>query len=994
MKRTCALILFLLSVSLPESDAQPGRFRFQHLTVDDGLSQDIITAIAQDDLGFMWFGTEDGLNLYDGFSFKVFKHTPGDSSTLAGNDVTSILPDGRGRLWVGTASGLDLIDVRTRAVRHVSIPSGGVPLSVNALCSAPGGDVWVGTSKGLFRSSGLTLSRASLRGNPVLDLIWGLAADGPDTLWCISARGLECLRPSHDTLVPVDIPASFSGAMRGRGVTRVFRDRERMFWVCTGDSGIFRFDPDLHPAGRYRASGGGAHAILDNGVRTVVEDPSGFKWFGTMSGLEVIDPEARGITHLTADAGSPTALLGTRGYALYVDRSGILWIGTYRGGINTYAPSREKFRLHPLAEGSSPLNVYSMLEAPDGTILAGTEHGVYSPAPGGSSWIRRPGYGDRSVYCLSRTGSGEIWLGTEGLIGTLPGYSKSRRVIRLPVNDPVRCILEYEDGGFLIGTDVSGVFRVGPGSSAAVRWSPRGEKIEGGVWTITRDSRGALWIGTWGSPRFYRYDGKTDSLTRFGQGPGFGVEFSGTSVKAIREDSAGNLWLGTWGTGLYRRDHGTGTFTRYTETDGLSNNFVKSVEIDRHGKIWVGTERGLTWLDPSRGSFRNFTQRDGLLGTFFYSGASIRDGNGVLYFGGPGGLISFDPDSLRYNQSVPPVVITGFNVFDRPVPRFSPGGSSGPFELRYDQVYFSFEFVALDFTDPPRNRYAYMLEGFDRTWIDAGGRRFVSYTHLDPGAYTFRVRASNSDGLWNDEGASLALVITPAFWTTWWFRTAVAALLLLLSYGFYRARIRTILEVERLRQRIARDLHDDIGTNLSAIVLASEMAGHGETAVSPPPLAAFDEIRTIALLTQEHMRDIVWMLNPTNDSVGFLVARMREDAARLLRNIPHTFRAPEGSSPVRIELGRKRNFFLVYKEALHNIVRHSGATAVDIEVTLTESDLAFSVRDNGKGFEPETVVHGNGIDSMVERARQLGAGLRIESGPGKGTRITLGAKIA
>lgn len=998
MRRTRILFLFLAALSFPEADAQFPRFRFQHLSVEDGLSQDIVTAIAQDDLGFMWFGTEDGLNVFDGFSFTIFKHTPGDSSTLAGNDITSLCADGRGHLWVGTPAGADVIDIRTRVIRHVYATGGERPGGVAALAAAGSGDLWIATNRGLFKTAGLTARRVRIPGKPDTVRFWSLNAEGTERLWCEGAGGVDCYRVSGDSLVSLDIPQSFRRELSGHAVSSVLRDSKRSVWVCTADDGIYQFDSTLHPLNHFSARPGGAGALRDNGVRTVVEDRSGLLWFGTMSGAEVLDPGTGEFTHVVEEASRPGGLIGSRGYSLCLDRSGILWLGTYRGGINTYAPFREKFRLYSLAEGALPRNPYAILVTSDGTLLVGTERGVYSPVTGRGTagWIRRRGYEGHVISSLNQTRSGEVWVGMEGSIGTLPGWSTHPRIIRLPVNDPVHFVYEDARGTLWIGTDVRGLFLAGRDGSPPVQWMPRGEKIDGGAWTIAEDQRGSLWIGTWISPWLYEYDRSIDSVFRFGSGPGSDREFTGTSVKAIREDSAGNLWFGTWGTGLYRRDHATGAFTRFTEADGLSSNFVKSVEIDRHGGLWVGTERGLSWLDPLRGSFRNFSQRDGLQGNFFYSGASFRDSNGVMYFGGPGGIIVFDPDSIRYNMSAPPVVITGFNVFEKPVPFVALPGGSGSVVLKHDQVFFSFEFVALDFTDPPRNRYAYMLEGFDRSWVDASGRRYASYTHLDPGTYTFRVRASNNDGAWNDRGASMTVVITPAFWSTWWFRVAVVALLLLASFAFYRSRIRSLLEVERMRQRIARDLHDDIGTNLSAIVIASEMAGGAETggAGSPSHTAAFEDIRTVALLTQEHMRDIVWMLNPANDSVGLLVERMRDDASRLLRATPHTFHAPQKESSGRVELGVKRNIFLIYKEALHNIVKHSRATAVSIEVVFSNSRIEFAVRDNGRGFDPGTVVRGNGIDSMTERARALGADFSIGSSPGRGTEIRLVTKIA
>ncbi len=292
---------------------------------------------------------------------------------------------------------------------------------------------------------------------------------------------------------------------------------------------------------------------------------------------------------------------------------------------------------------------------------------------------------------------------------------------------------------------------------------------------------------------------------------------------------------------------------------------------------------------------------------------------------------------------------------------------------------------------PQRNRYAYKLDGVDRDWIQAGPRTYAAYTHLDAGSYTFHVRASNNDGVWNTEGASITVTIAPPFWSTWWFRILSLALVIGLLYRLYRYRLGKIQEVERLRRRIARDLHDEIGTNLSAIVLASQMAGRGEI---PTGLNEYVvSMKSLAAETQEHMRNIVWMLNPRNDAPEMLLTRMKDEAARLLRDIPYVFECPEKGFPTTYDLDWKRQMFLLYKEALHNIARHSNATSAKISLKYSSGTLELQLTDNGKGFDPQSPVGGNGIENMKVRAQQMGAELRIDSTAGKGTHILLRAKI-
>lgn len=984
MKRS--VIAFLL-VPIFSPSLLSQQVHFQHLTIDDGLSQDIVTAIVQDDQGFMWFGTEDGLNQYDGTSFTVYKHNPNDSTTLSSNFIGALLADMRGHLWVSTSLGIDLFDIRTKTFQHIAA-MGGPHISSTGFCQGADSSVWIGSSEGLFRYKGGKFSRADLDGQPMTHTVWGMLSEG-NLMWVVDTAGLHCYVVQQEHLQSVELPPALHPL---RGLSRIFRDREHQLWVCTWNNGIFRFDPTLGFAEHYTAKPGNATALRDNSVRTGLEDREGTLWFGTSSGLEKFDPSHDGFIHFESGPGNPSGFLGDRVYALCVDRTGILWVGTYRGGVNAYAPARQKFRAMTLSPGTKAEDVFAVSETPDGKILVGTDNGLYSW--GGSadgSWIPYSKFEGKPILSTARLGNKDTWVGTEGSIERLGGSGDGPGRITLPVNDDVRVIFQDRDGQLWIGTDKRGLYVVDRATCKVARWSPPDGEFTGGAWSMYQDRAGQLWIGTWESEYSFRYDKQHGTVVRYGNGTHPDVYLSSPAIRVFREDTAGTLWIGTWGGGIYHLDTLDRPVEHFSEIEGLASDFVKSMEIDDRGKFWIGTERGLSFFDPVSRGFTTYTQRDGLPSSFFYSGASFMNREGLLFFGGQKGLVAFNPDSIRRNVQPPPVAITGFRVLDKPVPPGQWASHGGEVTLRYDQDFFSFEYVALDFTAPEKNQYAYQLEGFDRGWVQAGTRCYAAYTHLDPGTYRFHVKASNNDGIWNEAGATMAVIVTPAFWMTWWFRLAAAVAFAFAIYLTYRYRLRTLLEVEHLRQRIARDLHDDIGTNLSAIVLASQMTDQEEV---PPAIREYAaDVRSIALETQEHMRDIVWMLNPRNDSLELLIARMKDDAARLLREGRYSFTSTQ-ETPEKIDLTQKRNIFLVYKEALHNAVKHSGATHVDITIEARERMLEFHIQDNGCGFDPAKVAAGNGLDNMRARAGQMGGTLKIQSGPGKGTSIHLRAKIA
>lgn len=988
MSRSAYLSFVIILSALPCSFGFSQFLRFQHLTIDDGLPQDIVTSIAQDDRGFLWFGTEDGLCRYDGMSFVVYKHNPADSTTVASNFISSLLCDEQDHLWIGTGSGLDLLDLETESFHHIS-SSDGRRISANAFCRSADSGVWIGANEGLFLSSGRWIKQAFLDGSPLRHEVLGVFAEGKQ-IWLIDTAGLQCFGVEKESLFTKQRPPALRVLDRVL-VSRVFRDKARRLWVCGGLDGIYMFDSSMVNCTHYNIDRQGNSGPFDGRVRLGIEDRGGVLWFGTMSSLERFDPREGTFTHILGESGDPSGFLGGRVYSFAIDRTGILWIGTYRGGVNIYAPARQKFEPLTSASDEDPQEAYAISQSSNGTLLVGTERGLFSmESVRHPVWIPQQGFKGDPVFAIARMMNGETWVGSYGTVGTLDRGLAGRSRIHLPVREPVRLIFQDRDSVCWLGMAEHGLYSIDRARKTVTLCEAVPDPLSFGVWSMFQDRTGQLWFGTWNAQYSFRYDKKSGNVRRYGNGPQADAFLAFPSIRAFREDPSGCLWLGSWGGGIYCLDSTYSPVEHFTELDGLASDYVKSMEIDKRGRIWVATEKGLSVFHPQTKQFTTYTQRDGLPSNFFYSGSSWNSAEGLIYLGSSRGLVVFNPDSISQNTIPPPVVITSFHVLGRNVPS-SEWVPSGGFTLRHDQDFFSFEYVALDYAAPERNQYAYKLEGFDKDWIVAGTRRYAAYTHLDYGSYTFRVKASNSDGVWNTNGAAFALEVLPAFWQTWWFRLALIACLGGAAYLFYRYRLLKVLEVERLRQRIARDLHDDIGTNLSAIVLASQMANREGV---PQSLREYvDDIRSVALETQSHMKDIVWMLNPKNDAIGLLLSRMKEDAARLLRDVHYSFVAPQEVS-TKVDLTLRRNIFLIYKEALHNIVKHARASHVAINISLVAGMLNLEIRDNGDGFDPANVVAGNGMDSMKSRADQIGATLRIQSRKGEGTLIQLTAKIA
>ncbi len=844
------IVLFMaLCLALPPpAGAHPLTPRFFHLTTANGLSHHIVRAVVQDPQGFLWFGTQDGLNRYDGVTFTVFRHLRSDPHSLTHNTVQALAVDSSGALWVGTVGGLDRYDRDTGHFVHY--PE--IAESVTVIYPAPDGTLWVGTAgSGLFR-----YDPAGDRFLPVPvslpDLhIRALYQDADDTLWVGTEYGGLWSVPVGAWLAPA-LGDREGGDREGRPyslphdrVTAILRDRTGVLWVGTGAY----YEPDvggpatLDPAtGRFTLYGQG---LAHRHIMAILEDRAGTLWVGTEEGLAVLDRAAGRFTVHRHDPLDPYSLVNDRVYALYEDRTGILWVAT-DGGISRYVPEKNRFALyrhHPQDPNSlGAPRVGAVLKDRDGVLWVGLHAGGLDRIdPTGAVTHYRHDPDDPHslshdhVTALYQDPSGAIWVGTSAGLDRLDpdtgGFTHYAHDPAAPDSlgpGAVKVIYGDRSGALWIGTEEPGTLsRLGPGRGEALprpftvyRHDPANPDSfpdTYGIRAILEDREGFLWLGTYSG--LVRLDPRTGAFTRYCHNPEDPHSLSDDFVWSLYEAPDGALWVGTHG-GLNRLDdRETGRFTVYTIEDGLPNDGIAAIlgegdrEGDREGRpyIWLATMGGgLSRFDPrtedgrsgaSPLPFRNYDESDGLQGMHFIIGAAFRSADGELFFGGASGLNRFYPADVRENPHAPPVVLTAFRVFDQ-VRDFG-RDLAGVEEIRlsYRDNFFSFEFAALDYADPAKNQYAYILEGFDRDWVHAGTRRYAAYTNVPPGTYTFRVRASNNDGVWTEEGLAVRVVITPPFWATGWFRGLMAVVVLAIGSAITLARMRYVANLRRSEER-------------------------------------------------------------------------------------------------------------------------------------------------------------------------------------------------
>jgi len=816
--------------------------KFDHLSLEDGLSQSIIECIIQDSQGFMWFGTEDGLNKYDGYKFTVVRQIPSNPNSLSHNYVLSIYEDRSGVFWIGTFhGGLNKFDVKTGKYTHYTRKHGD-PTSlsnnvVHSICEDRYGMLWFATDEGLNRfdkqTSVFTVYRnipgapGSLSNNGVLVVY----EDRSGVLWAgTNGGGLNRFdRETGKFTVFKNEPGNPSSLLNDV-IDAIYEDRSGVLWIGSQGGGLAKFDEKTSTFTSYLNETINPSSLSNNIVRAIYEDNSGILWIGTYGGgLNRFDRETGSFTSYQNDPVNRRSISNNSIYSIFQDRSGVFWIGTYGGGLNKFDGKKKAF-MHYNVRPNNPNSlshniVWSFYEDKEGILWIGTQEGLDKFERKSDRYTHYrsnpaiPGSLSHNIVrqvCEDRLGT--LWLGTNG--GGLNAFDRQKGTFKVYRNDPanprslshneLRYIYEDRAGILWIGTNGGGLNKFNRETDDFTRFrydenNPNSLSNDF-VRCMYEDRPGNFWIGTQGGG-LDRFDRQKGVFAHYRNNPNDKNSLSNDFVFCIHEDTSGVLWVGTWGGGINRFNREAGTFAYFGTAEGLPGNAVYGILEDDRGNLWISTTRGLSKFNLKDHSFKNYNERDGLQSDEFNGGSYYKSPGGEMFFGGINGFNAFYPDRIKDNQYMPPIAITSFQKLNKEVQMDKPLVELKELILSPKDYFFSFEFAALDYTAPQKNRYAYKMEGLDEDWITTGAdKRFASYTTLSPGVYTFRVKGSNNDGVWNDGGASLKIIITPPFWKTWWFRGLAAALVLF--FLFYLYRVRTIgIRQEMEKMRLEKELH-------------------------------------------------------------------------------------------------------------------------------------------------------------------------------------------
>ncbi len=935
--------------------------------------------MCQDSLGYLWFGTADGACRYDGSEFEtmILPYGPDGNfvnAFFAGSDSSvSIATNGGGlvkwkqgiwsrrlvnpetrssgsnrvncleqladnRFILGTDDGLFLDDGSSFV--PFSLPGGQPERVISAIKRDPSGKVWIGTEDGLYVADP-TAQRSCTRVDAFNSVAVASICSGiGDTMWIGTDHGLRCLRWSHgapDYIRRVGNPFREADSL---SVRSLLTDDQNTLWVGTDADGLFE-----------RRAGRLSHWSLEAGlpanrVLALFEDREHIVWICTTAGVGKLS--ARNVLNYT----QPGKFARTYISAVAADRKGHIWAGSQQGIMEIRGDRVETF-----SGKNGLLSDYVLSLAADtaGNLWVGTTQGLNCLAPGErkfSSPAALDHLRGRRVRSLFMDHEGVLWIGWDrGVSAWSHGFVSTFRFADSVRSALVVGLIRDRNGMLWAGTEGNGLFQF------SVRRSP-GSRL---ILSITG--------------HYDTSDGLTDE-----------------NIRSLMEDREGRLWVGTRTGGmnvLTVRADSVPLITSLIVDRNRSGSWVRASMQDKGGNVWIATNRGVAIVGTD-GQLRTRLQTD-LLDMAGDDAYGLCEGlRGNIWIAASNGITRFDPSGGAAEARPPPVYITRFQIFGADD---SSALQRGAASLGPDQHSVAFEFVGLSSLGAVR--YRYMLEGLDSTWNEPTLRRYVNYTHLPPASYRFRVIACNAAGQWSIAPAAFSFEIAAPFWARWWFIGIAFLIILAGAHALDRLRMHRIVEMEHVRSRIAADLHDDIGSTLSSISVFSKVAEEEALHTAPETAEILRRIGSNAQAMLESLDEIVWIVKPGNDTVENIVLRIREYATQLCEaaNIHFIMDVPTHLEGLRMSLEDRRQLYLIAKEAIHNIVKHSACSDARITLGVHGKELSLLIQDNGKGFQESVAPAGDGLENMRRRAAAMKGRLRLESLPGSGTKIVMHAKL-
>lgn len=1016
------ILTWLILLKTIEAFSQTPYLYFNKINVDNGLSHNKVNCILQDKRGFIWIGTEDGLNRYDGQYFTVFRNKPNDTTTLSGNIITDLLEDENGVLWITTADGgFTKYDYRLAAnkqfkqFKHIQGNSTTIPVNViNKIIEDKHGYLWLATS-------GAYVLRFDKKNETFISPIHSgtrsaasLAVDNNDTLW-VGRIGGSFLKLNINTLqYHTDYDELYDSKLPHSTITALLKDKENNMWFGSWDNVLYRYNHQTKKEEIFKKDNT-AFSFPNDEVQCFAEDNKQCIWMaGKYFGLTIYDKRQKRFFNYSYNPSLEGSVADNRLNCVYIDKSGLVWLGTNKG-ISVCNPNQQSFIQTFLPKQDKDVDIYDFYQDDDNNLWIGTSEGIFIQKKDSSFQLNKIFYKGEQLIVTKffKDEDGTFYLGTQyslfvydaakNIVSMLPNTEKdsvmkkiiSSRVVSIMRDTieqhPVLLVSPY--GHYIAYYDLiekKWISRTDSTKKIVRRFNLKDNLIR----KFYKTSNGNLYLATgkYGLGCWHKF--ALPKVNHLCNNPTIKETISNDNVYDILEDAKGNLWVSTYGGGLNYYNTSTQQFTHIQN----SNNLLEGIQTDNNGNVWMVSNGNLNEYNPAIKSYTIFSLPD-IEKTGGIKGNLYKDKENNLYAAGINYFIKFNPLLIKDVTNSPKTHFTDFKIFNTSYPDLL---EQKTIELRYYQNYFSIEFAAPVFKGAPV-KYAYMLQGIDKNWLDAGNRNLVNYSNLPGGHYVFKVCASNSKGNWSNEIASININIIPPFWQKGWFFLLCALVVATAVFLLYRYRINELVKRQAIRNRIAQDLHDNMGSTLGSISVYSEVAKiYNQQNKQQQLQQTLEKIGETSGEMINEMADIVWAINPRNDHMNTILQRMETYAAPLLqsKNIHFNFNYNENIPALNLAMDKRKNFYLIFKEAVNNAVKYADCKTLNISVQLNHHRIELTIQDDGKGFNMNEIqsdryksLSGNGLKNMQMRATEMKAAFDISSELGKGTHIFLAFDI-
>ncbi|TDG36011.1 response regulator [Pedobacter changchengzhani] len=997
--------------------AQQNKLAFKHYSTNDGLSQNTVFSIIQDRQGFLWVGTEDGLNKFDGYDFTIYKHENNNEYSLNSSKINVLLEDKFGTIWVGTANGLNFYDKSKN--RFVRVPvvggkSGELDYFVTSLLEDFKGNFWIGTLGGFKlydrTSKRLTNFYSNNIQNPAdLNKVRTIFEDTAHHLWISIGNDLRLFDPVKKTYLSLPPAIEANLQLRNGSVKVIKQDKSGNYYFGTDGEGLFRYNVNNQQFINYRYDPLQKNSIAGNVIRDLFFKSDQELWIGTRDGLSVLQTNTQTVTNYQYNKYDDNSLSHNSIRHIMSDNAGNFWLGTFSGGLNMYSPQNVNFTTISEQLADNPgLNfpvVGAVIATNDGKIWVGTEGGglnFIDRKAGIYKKINIAGGKHNIIKSLFKDGENTIWIGTyDGLVALniATGATKEINLVRISktANRQIFAITRNEKG-LWVGTDGQGLVLLDKNGGSTNYVKQKGKLSGNTIFSLLSTANNELWIGTENGLNFLSNAGDFRHFEYDGNNP---FSINNNAVNAIFRDSKNRLWLGTKGGGLNILDQKTNKFYSISAKNGLSNDFIHAITEDKAGNIWVSTNRGLSEvalqnfafpLSPKMYSVKNYAISDGLQGNQFSANAVAVTKNGEIIFGGINGLTTFFPSKIIKNTYKPKVVLTELLIKNKIVNQLTEDspltetiGETKKITLSSDQAFFSLKFASLNFINPSKNSYAYKLEGFeDDDWHYVDNQRIATYTNLNAGKYVFKVKSANNDGVWNETPTTLEIVVLPPWFESWWAYLAYAIVIVGLLYLYYSYSLKTAslknelvlesrirendLDLYQRKLNFFTNISHEIKTPLTLILSPLEKLLDSNT--------GNNRMQNQLMLMKRNGEHLVRLINQLLDFRKFESGKMLLQASegnivRFVREVAFAFdsyathlkiklTAKSTQKSVRLWFDRDKFEKITYN-LLSNALKFTkpgGAITIYIEEDKLDSNVGFVsiiVEDNGLGIPKENI---------------------------------------